>query len=79
MIDYLNEIFTAVATSLREYHAGITVTGEYTRMPSKFPAATLDEITNVTVDELEDSSAAEKYSALTYRVQIFSNKQKFLI
>ena len=75
MIDYLNEIFTAVATSLREDHTGITVTGEYTRMPSKFPAATLDEIANVTVDELEDSSAAEKYSSLTYRLQIFSNKQ----
>ena len=54
---------------------GITVTGEYTRMPSKFPAATLDEIANVTVVELEDSSAAEQYSALTYRLQIFSNKQ----
>ena len=75
MIDYLNEIFTAVATSLRKGHAGITVTGEYTRMPSKFPAVTLDEIENVTVDELEDSSAAEQYSALTYRLQIFSNKQ----
>ena len=75
MIDYLNEIFTAVAASLREDHIGITVTGEYTRMPSKFPAATLDEIANVTVEGLEDSSVAEKYSALTYRLQVFSNKQ----
>ena len=75
MIDHLNEVFTAVATKLRDEHMGITVTGEYTRMPSKFPAATLDEIANVTVDELEDSSAAEQYSALTYRLQIFSNKQ----
>ena len=75
MIDYLNEIFTAVATSLREAHSGITVTGEHTRMPSKFPAATRDEIVNVTVDELEDSSAAEKYASLTYRLQVFSNKQ----
>ena len=75
MIDYLNEIFTAVAVPLREKHIGITVTGEYTRMPSKFPAATLDEIANVTADELEDSSAAEKYASLTYRLQIFSNKQ----
>lgn len=75
MIDYLNEIFTAVAIPLREAHAGITVTGEYTRMPSKFPAATLDEIENVAVDELEDSSVAEKFTRLTYRLQIFSNKQ----
>ena len=75
MIDYLNEIFTAVAVPLRQVHEGITVSGEYTRMPSKFPAATLDEIANVTVDELEDSSVAEKYSGLTYRLQVFSNKQ----
>ena len=75
MIDYLNEIFTAVAVPLRQAHEGITVSGEYTRMPSKFPTATLDEIANVTVDELEDSSVAEKYSSLTYRLQVFSNKQ----
>jgi hypothetical protein len=75
MIDYLNEIFTAVAKPLREAHQGITVTGEYTRMPSNFPTATLDEIENVTVDQLEDSSAAENFSRLTYRLQIFSNKQ----
>ena len=75
MIDYLNEIFTSVATKMREEHPGITMTGEYTRQPSKFPTATLDEIENVTVDRLEDSSAAERFSGLTYRLQVFSNKQ----
>lgn len=75
MIDHLNEIFTAVATQLRDEHMGITVTGEYTRMPSKFPAATLDEIENVTVDTLEDSSGVEVFSGLSYRLQVFSNKQ----
>ena len=75
MNDFLNEIFTLVATKLREEHPGITVTGEYTRQPSKFPTATLDEIENVTVDRLEDSSAAERFSGLTYRLQVFSNKQ----
>ena len=75
MIDHLNEIFTLVATRLREEHAPITVTGEYTRQPSKFPTVTLDEIENLTVARLEDSEGAEKYSALTYRLQVFSNKQ----
>ena len=75
MIDYLNEIFTTVATTLREKHSEITVTGEYTRMPSKFPSATLDEIENVTVNALEDSSAAENFSGLSYRLQVFSNRQ----
>ena len=75
MIDYLNEIFTSVATKVREEHPGITMTGEYTRQPSKFPTATLDEIENVTVDSLEDSSSDETFSGLTYRLQVFSNKQ----
>ena len=75
MIDHLNEVFTTVASDLRAEHAGITVTGEYTRNPSKFPAATIDEIENVMVSELEDSSDEEKFSGLTYRVQTFSNKQ----
>lgn len=74
MIDFLNEIFTTVATELRSEHEGVTVTGEYTRSPSKFPIVTLDEIENVTVGELVDSSDEEKYSGLGYRLQVFSNK-----
>ena len=75
MIDKLNEIFTNVATSVRNQHTGTTVTGEYTRMPSKFPAVTIDEIQNVMVDRLEDSSNTENFAGVTYRVQVFSNKQ----
>lgn len=74
MLDFLNEIFTAVASAVRAAHSGVTVTGEYTRKPSKFPAVTLDETANVAVAELEDSSQEERYSALTYRLQVFSNK-----
>ena len=75
MIDKLNEIFTNVATSVRGKHTGTTVTGEYTRKPSKFPAVTLDEIQNVVVERLEDSSNAENFAGVTYRLQVFSNKR----
>ena len=75
MNDFLNEIFATVATDVRTAHPGVTFTGEYTRRPSKFPAATLDEIENVTVDNLVDSSDEEKYSGLGYRLQVFSNKE----
>jgi hypothetical protein len=74
MIDYQNEIFTAVATAVRAKHKGASVSGEYIRKPSKFPAVALDEIENVTVDELVDSSDKENYSGLRYRLQVFSNK-----
>jgi hypothetical protein len=75
MIDVNNEVFTNVATRVRDQHTGTTVTGEYTRMPSKFPTVTLDEIQNVVVDRLEDSTNEEKFAAVTYRLQVFSNKQ----
>lgn len=74
MIDYQNEIFTTVATEVRSNHEGVTVTGEYTRSPSALPAVTLDEIENVMVDALVDSSDEERYSGLGYRLQVFSNK-----
>ena len=75
MIDFNNEIFTTVAKAVRDNHIGTTVTGEYTRKPSKFPAVTLDEISNVMVDRLEDSSNEEKFAGVTYRLQVFSNKE----
>ena len=74
MLNFMNEIFTAVATDVRKAHSGTTVTGEYTRKPSKFPCVTLDEIENVVIDALEDSSKEEKFAGLGYRLQVFSNK-----
>lgn len=75
MIDVNNEVFTTVATAIRDNHVGTTVSGEYTRQPSKFPATTLDEISNVAIGHLEDSSNIEKFAGVAYRLQVFSNKQ----
>ena len=74
MIDCSNEVFTKVAKIVRNTYTGITVIGENTRQPSKFPTVTIDEIENVMVDALEDSSGEEKFAGVTYRVQVFSNK-----
>lgn len=75
MIDFNNEVFTAVAKAVRDNHVGAMVSGEYTRNPSKFPAVTLDETSNVMVGWLEDSSDEEKFAGVTYRLQVFSNRQ----
>ncbi len=74
MIDVQNEIFTAVASAVRLEHAGVTISGEYTRSPSKFPLVTLDEVENVSVPSLIDSSDEEKFAGLGYRLQVFSNQ-----
>lgn len=75
MIDFANVVFNTVANNVRSNHAGVTVSGEYTRNPSQFPTVTLDETQNVMVGRLEDSSNEESFAGVTYRAQVFSNKQ----
>lgn len=72
MIDHSNEVFDAVAKDLRAAYAKIRVVGEYVVSPATFPAVTLDEIGNIPVKL--DSAAQNKYAEVTYRVQVFSNK-----
>ena len=75
MIDFSSQIFTAVASGVRNAHPETKMIGEYVRRPSDFPTVTLDEISNVVVDRLEDSSQTEKFVGVIYRLQVFSNKQ----
>lgn len=71
MIDYSNEIFNAVATSLRPLYTDIQVVGEYVESPARFPTVTLDEIQNVPVHL--DGATENKYARVTYRSQVFCN------
>ena len=74
MIDFSNEIFTRIAEKVWEEHGkGVKVIGEYVDVPKEFPCVTVDEIFN-TPTEL-DSGSKPKYAAVTYRVQVFSNKK----
>ncbi len=74
MIDYSNEIFNTVATHLRSAFPGIQVKGEFNLSPAKFPTVTLDETRNIPAHQ--DSGTGTKYAAITYRVQVFSNKER---
>lgn len=74
MIDFSNEIFTRIAKKVWEEHGEeVEVKGEYVDIPKKFPCVTIDETFN-TPTEL-DSGSKPKYAAVTYRVQVFSNKK----
>ena len=69
MIDVSNEIFTELAKKIREKHSPVTVIGENVRFPNQFPCVTIDETYNV--PSQLDTSGAEPFSAVTYRVQVF--------
>lgn len=69
MIDISNEIFTQIATQVRQNHSPVTVIGESISIPAQFPCVAVDEIYNV--PSHLDTSAQESYNAVTYRVQVF--------
>lgn len=69
MIDYSNEIFTAIATAIREKYDSAQVIGESVRVPAQFPCVAIDEIYNVPAHL--DTSSEETYNSVTYRVQVF--------
>lgn len=69
MIDKSHEIFTAIATPVKEKHSPIQVIGESVRVPARFPCVAIDEIYNV--PSQIDTSERETHNAVTYRVQVF--------
>ena len=71
MIDVSNEIFTALATAIRNAHSPIQVIGESISVPAVFPCVAIDEIYNV--PSHLDTSDREAYNAVTYRIQVFAS------
>lgn len=71
MIDVSNEIFTVLATAIRNTYSPIQVIGESISVPAVFPCVAIDEIYNV--PSHLDTSSQESYNAVTYRVQVFAS------
>lgn len=72
MIDYSNEVFTAIGNAVRAKHGNdIAITGENVSKPASFPCVAMDETYNV--PSQLSSSNAEEYAAVTYRVQVFAS------
>ena len=78
MIDLESVIFSTVANALRsEFGASnIFVAGEYTETPSKFPAVTLTESSNIVIPNRRTAQAIENGVNVLFEANIFSNKTK---
>lgn len=74
MIDIENEIFTAIASAVRNKYPGAYVVGEYVKSPSKFPCVSVVEIDNSAYGETQTSGSLENHANVTYEVNIYSNK-----
>lgn len=73
MVNLENDIFTAVATTLRDAYQGIYVTGEYTPAPPRFPAVSIVEADNRVVERMRTLNIENAVSVM-YEVNVYSNK-----
>lgn len=72
MIDFSNEIFTAIGNAVRAKHgADVAIIGENTSTPASFPCVAMDETYNVPAQL--SSSNTEEHAAVTYRIQVFAS------
>lgn len=74
MIDIESQVFTRIATRLRETFDGIYVTGEYVKTPSSFPAVSLVEMDNAPLVRTQTTDSVENHAVLMYELNVYSNK-----
>lgn len=74
MIDIEKLVYTPIAESLRKRFKGITVSGEYVNAPPKFPYVSIIEQDNYMSANRLDSSGSERFSAVMYEVNVYSDK-----
>ena len=75
MIDIENEVFTRLAKPLRGRYPGIFVSGEYVRAPATFPHVSIVQSDSYAPAERGDTGITEKYSVVTFDVDVYSNLQ----
>ena len=74
MISYENEIFTRIATKLRDMFPGIYVANILNLNPSEFPCAYLEEADNYVYENSSDTDTIENHAVVMWEVNVFSNK-----
>lgn len=74
MIDIESQVFSRIATVLRDTFKGIYVTGEYVKTPSSFPSVSLVEMDNAPLRRTQTSDSLENHAELMYEVNVYSNK-----
>ena len=75
MIDIENEVFSRIATRLRNEFNPISVYGEYVKSPASFPAVCIEEKANSVYQRTQDSANVENHALVMYEVNVYSNKK----
>jgi hypothetical protein len=72
MIDCENEVYTRVATILREKFPGIDIAGDYVKAPSSFPHVSITQSDNAVISGRMTGSA--EMAQVMFEVNVYSNK-----
>ena len=75
MINIESEIFNIVAKVVREKYPDIFITGEYVKIPPKFPCVSLIEMDNSAYTKTQSSDSVENHVELMYELNVYSNKK----
>ena len=75
MIDIENDVYSQVASAVRNAHPGTSVSGEYIEVPSSFPAVTLAESDNRIFTQMR-TTKIENAVRVMYEARVWSNKAK---
>lgn len=73
MVDIESEVFTQIATALRQEYPSIFVSGENIISPTTFPAVTIEERDNSVYTSTRDLQGQENHSVLMYVINVYTN------
>lgn len=76
MIDYEEKIFNRVHAAVAPLCAKNHFVSRQTVQPTAFPAASLIEMSNVTVRNRQTSTPIENYARLTYQLDVYAMKKR---
>lgn len=71
MIDIENCIFTRLKTAILAKYPDAAVWGDYVEQLAQFPAVTIAELNNVTLEKMQDEAPAERFATITYEVNVY--------
>lgn len=74
MVDREFEIFTEIYNVIHEAYPNLDMSSVYERVPSTFPHASIEEMDNAVYTRTYDNCPEEKFAAVTYEVNVYSNK-----
>lgn len=74
MIDIESYVFSKVKEKAVKQFPKLSLKAEEIRVPSEFPAASLEEIDNYCYDKTVDSSSNENHAEVTFELGVYSNK-----